>query len=129
MLCCVVLPHSGSIAERVVKGVANFSALTAHCAPGDSVNIVISVESLPTENLNYHAAFSTEVTFSFRKCYRGEILERGFCDVCPLGYYTFDAYDSMGCLACPEHAFCPGGAVIEVDEGRVYDEVIIRYYA
>lgn len=77
----------------------------------------MSVEALPLDDLNYHAAFETEVMFSFRKCIRGEILLNGYCEACPFGYYTFDAYEEEGCLPCPDNAFCPGGAAIEVDAG------------
>lgn len=114
----LLLSSTGSIAERVSQGVANFSTLTSYCAPGDELTVVLGVEALAVEDLNYHAAFSHAVTFSFRECVRGEILEKGYCHPCPAGSYTFEAYsDTAGCLECPENALCPGGDVVEVDEG------------
>lgn len=118
--------HIGSIAERVSKGVANFSSLSAYCAPGDDVDVVMSVEALPLDDLSYHGAFEASVKFSFRKCLRGEILVQGYCEKCPVGFYAFDAYHEDGCLACPDNAYCPGGAVIEVDAGecQLYGECL-----
>ena len=81
------------------------------------MNIVISTEALPLDDLNYHYAFTTTVPVTFRECVGGETLEIGYCQRCPVGYYSFDVNDN-GCLECPEDAYCPGGAIIEVDEGK-----------
>jgi hypothetical protein len=78
---------------------------------------VLGVEALNEDDLNYHSTIDTLVTFSFRQCVRGEVLAKGYCEKCPLGFYAFDAFLEEGCMACPDNAFCPGGAVIEVDAG------------
>jgi hypothetical protein len=109
-------------------GVANFSTVAAYCAPGDEMTVILSVEETALDDFNYHAAFSAEMSISFRRCRRGEILEMGTCRACPEGTYSFDIYSDVGCRTCPDDAICPGGAIVDVKEGtKIYITVSFVY--
>jgi hypothetical protein len=96
------------------SGVTPFNDLAVTLRPGTNVTLEFSVQQANIAN--------TQLFIRFRECQPGEIVndladsEQEVCEMCPIGTYSFDPTEST-CRECPENAHCPGGNVIDLDNG------------
>jgi predicted outer membrane repeat protein len=98
----------------VIKGYTIFSNLTVTLTPASNVTLEFSFQGSSSVD-------SALLTISFRECQSGEIqtaisTTQAICSQCPEGYYSFDP-DDPTCSPCPDHAYCPGGDVVDVQKG------------
>ena len=95
-------------------GVTVFADMSVTLRPGTNVTIEFAVQDQDIEN--------TQLQLYLKECEVGEIVNeivssgQKVCEKCPSGTYSFDPTEDY-CRDCPDNANCPGGNVIDVDNG------------
>jgi hypothetical protein len=120
---------SGEVIERFERGVGNFTALQARCAPGHSLLLTAAVD------INI-LLLTQDFSLEFRNCSRGEYYraEEGVCVPCPFGTFSFtesrylqELQQLEVCLPCPGDAVECYGDSIRVKRGFWRLNVSILY--
>eukprot|EP00981_Chlorochromonas_danica_P002442 scaffold471_cov318-Ochromonas_danica.AAC.33 len=111
----------GSTIVTATNGVASFREIIITGIPGHTTYLQFNA---PLSSIS-----AVVVGIHFRSCVGGEITQYSMsssqwssCYECTLGTYSFNPSDTE-CHVCPDHASCPGGAIIDVDSDYWrYDE-------
>eukprot|EP00347_Sterkiella_histriomuscorum_P014799 403359479 len=101
----------GASTLTVNMGQASFSEVTLLSDPGrqdEYLKIVLQQYDNTLINLT--------VEIDFRDCLVGEALQKQKCIKCPIGKFSLE-FNTSTCSNCPLNAQCPGGNIIDVDNG------------
>eukprot|EP01033_Poteriospumella_lacustris_P005490 gene5490-3912_t len=104
----------GSSIVAPVNGTAQFAQIVLVGRPGGTLSLSFSVATA--------AVAAVALSVPLRLCEPGEITlpvagsSFAVCEPCTAGTYSFSPSDAA-CTPCPQHATCPGGALVDVAAG------------
>ena len=102
----------GTVYLNSISGVANFSAIIIHAAPGSTIQVQVFSQTINSTGGLANYSFS----YNNRMCVPGEISSSQGCYPCPKNTFSVDPSEG-NCRACPSYAACPGGTALELDSG------------